>query len=203
MSSKLPPFTLAQLQDMAQQHATPFHVYDGDHMIATARAMQEAFAWVPAGGYRNYYAVKALPNPHVLELLTGAGMGADCSSLAELLLCRAVGLSGAFVVLTSNNTPAEEYRLAASMEALINLDDAGHVPYLRAALGGHLPPRLSFRFNPGDALRGAGNTIIGKPLEAKFGMTREALEAAVCAAHAQVRPDCVLYGRPFISSLTD
>jgi diaminopimelate decarboxylase len=152
-TSKVPPFTLSQVEEIASniQGGTPFHIYDQDGMVETTRRMNRAFSWVPQG-YRNHFAVKALPNPHVLALLHAAGMGADCSSLAELKLCEAVGIPGGSIVFTSNNTPAHEYREAHRLGALINLDDVGHLDYLHNALGGRLPDHLSFRFNPGAAL---------------------------------------------------
>ncbi len=171
MTNKTLPFTEAQLEAVAAQVPTPFHIYDELAMRKNAQAFNQAFSWVP-GGFRNHFAVKALPNPHVLALLASEGMGADCSSLGELLLCEAVGIVGDAVVFTSNDTPAEEYRKAAELGATINLDDISHIGYLEQALG-KLPDLLSFRYNPGPLKE--GNAIIGKPEEAKYGFTREQL----------------------------
>ncbi|MCB1104967.1 MAG: diaminopimelate decarboxylase [Opitutaceae bacterium] len=172
MTDKSLPFTKEQLEAIAAQVPTPFHVYDEVAMRKNARAFYEAFSWVP-GGFVNYYAVKALPNPHVLEPLKQEGMGGDCSSLAELKLCTAVGITGDKIVFTSNDTPASEYVEAARLGAIINLDDISHIAFLEKALGGQLPAMLCFRYNPGPLK--AGNVIIGKPEEAKYGFTREQL----------------------------
>lgn len=172
MTDKSLPFTKEQLEAIAAQVPTPFHVYDEVAMRKNARAFYEAFSWVP-GGFVNYYAVKALPNPHVLEALKQEGMGGDCSSLAELKLCTAVGITGDKIVFTSNDTPASEYVEAARLGAIINLDDISHIAFLEKALGGKLPEMLCFRYNPGPLK--AGNVIIGKPEEAKYGFTREQL----------------------------
>jgi diaminopimelate decarboxylase len=170
MPAKNLPFTLSQLENIAAKVGTPFHLYDEAALRANARAFNQAFAWVP-GGFKNFYAVKALPNPHVLEALKQEGFGGDCSSIAELLLCEAVGIRGSDIVFTSNDTPAEEFQKAHEMGALINLDDITHIAFLERALGGKLPEFLCFRYNPGPLK--AGNAIIGKPEEAKYGFTRE------------------------------
>lgn len=172
MTDKTLPFTLDQLEAIAAQVPTPFHVYDEAAMRRNARAFYEAFKWVP-GGFINYYAVKALPNPHVLAALKAEGLGGDCSSLAELKLCEAVGITGSNIVFTSNDTPAYEYAEAARLGAIINLDDISHIDFLEKALGGRLPELLCFRYNPGRLKE--GNAIIGKPEDAKYGFTREQL----------------------------
>ncbi len=170
MTDKSLPFTKDQLEAIAATVPTPFHVYDESAMRANARAFYAAFDWVP-GGFINYFAVKALPNPHVMVALREEGLGGDCSSLAELALCEAVGITGDRIVFTSNDTPDYEYRKAAELGATINLDDISHIRFLEEVLGGELPPLLSFRYNPGPLK--AGNAIIGKPEEAKYGFTRE------------------------------
>jgi len=172
MTDKSLPFTKEQLEAIAARVPTPFHIYDEAGMRKNARAFKAAFSWVP-GGFKNCYAVKALPNPHVLEVLRQEGMGGDCSSYAELLLCEAAGIRGEDIVFTSNDTPAYEYRKAAELGAVINLDDLSHIAFLEQALGGKLPQLLCFRYNPGPLK--AGNAIIGKPEEAKYGFTREQL----------------------------
>jgi len=172
MTDKALPFTLNQIEAIAAKVGTPFHLYDEAAMVKNARAFYTAFDWVP-GGFINYFAVKALPNPYVLEALKGAGLGGDCSSLAELLLCNAVGMKGEDIVFTSNDTPAAEYQKAYELGALINLDDISHIAFLEKSLGGKLPNMLCCRYNPG-ALK-EGNVIIGKPEDAKFGFTREQL----------------------------
>lgn len=172
MTDKSLPITLEQLERIAARVPTPFHLYDETAMRKNARAFYEAFSWVP-GGFKNYYAVKALPNPHVLKALGEEGMGGDCSSIAELLLCEAAGITGENIVFTSNDTPAYEYQKAAALGAIINLDDITHIDYLEKALGGKLPELLCFRYNPGPLKE--GNVIIGKPEDAKYGFTREQL----------------------------
>lgn len=172
MTDKKLPFTKEVLESIAAKVPTPFHIYDEDAIRSNARVFYEAFKWVP-GGFRNFYAVKALPNPHILSLLKEEGLGGDCSSLAELRLCEAVGITGEQIVFTSNDTPADEYREAARLGAIINLDDISHIDFLERALGGKLPEMLCFRYNPGRLKE--GNVIIGKPEDAKYGFTREQL----------------------------
>jgi len=172
MNTKDLPFTKAQLEAITANVPTPFHIYDEAAMRNNARAMYQAFDWVP-GGFMNFYAVKALPNPHVMAALKEENMGGDCSSLAELKLCEAVGITGEQIVFTSNDTPANEYRKAYELGAIINLDDISHIEFLEKSLGGKLPELLCFRYNPGPLKE--GNVIIGKPEEAKYGFTREQL----------------------------
>jgi len=172
MTDKSLPFTRDQLEAIAAQVPTPFHLYDEAAISRNARAFLEAFAWVP-GGFISYFAIKALPNPYVMDLLRREGMGADCSSIAELLLCEAVGIRGEKIVFTSNDTPGAEYRKAYELGAIINLDDISHIPFLEESLGGKLPEMLCLRYNPGPLKE--GNVIIGKPEEAKYGFTREQL----------------------------
>lgn len=171
MTDKTLPFTKPQLEAIAAQVPTPFHLYDEPAMKQNARKFNQAFSWV-SGGFKNYFAVKALPNPYVLASLKAEGMGADCSSLGELLLCEAVGITGESIVFTSNDTPAKEYQKAAELGAIINLDDITHIDYLEKALG-KLPEMLCFRYNPGPLRE--GNALIGKPEEAKYGFTRDQL----------------------------
>ena len=172
MTDKSLPFTQSQLEAVAAEVPTPFHIYDEVAMRKNARAFYDAFSWVP-GGFINYYAVKALPNPHVIQPLKEEGLGGDCSSLAELKLCEAVGITGDKIVFTSNDTPANEYQKAAELGAIINLDDISHIEFLEKSLGGKLPEMLCFRYNPGPLKE--GNVIIGKPEDAKYGFTREQL----------------------------
>ena len=172
MTDKSLPFTLAQLESITAQVPTPFHIYDEAGMRKNARAFYQAFSWVP-GGFKNFYAVKALPNPYVLEVLRQEGLGGDCSSIAELELCQATGIVGENIIFTSNDTPAYEYQKAYELGAIINLDDITHIDYLEKALGGKLPELVCFRYNPGPLKE--GNVIIGKPEDAKYGFTREQL----------------------------
>ena len=163
------PFDLQTVEAIAAEFPTPFYLYDERGIRQSARALNEAFAW--CGGFREYFAVKATPNPHILAILKEEGLGGDCSSLAELVLSGAVGLSGEDIMFTSNNTRAAEYQAAKELGAIINLDDISHIDYLQETCG--LPELLSFRFNPGPAR--TGNVIIGNPSEAKYGFTEEQL----------------------------
>lgn len=170
MPQKTLPFDKAQLEEIARRFPTPFHIYDEAAIRKNARGFYKAFDWVP-GGFVNYFAVKALPNPHILKILAEEGMGADCSSLPELLLARAAGIAPEKIILTSNDTPAAEYLRAKEMGAIINLDDISHIPFLEEAAG--IPDTICCRYNPGPLKE--GNAIIGTPEEAKYGFTREQL----------------------------
>ena len=165
------PFTNAQLAEWVQAWPTPFHIYDEKAIRVNARRLKAAFAWNK--GFHEYFAVKAAPNPHLMALLREEGFGSDCSSMAELVLAQAVGNVGEDIMFTSNDTPAEEFRRAFELGAIINLDDITHLDFLEKSLGGKLPDLLCCRYNPGP-LKG-GNAIIGKPEEAKYGFTREQL----------------------------
>lgn len=166
---KIVPFTKAQLEQIAAAYPTPFHLYDEQAIRANARRLTTAFSWAPE--FKEYFAVKAAPNPYLLQVLKEEGFGGDCSSLAELVLCEKVGLSGDQIMFTSNETPVEEYAKAKELGAILNLDDITHIDYIEQGVG--LPETICFRYNPGP-LRG-GNEIIGTPEEAKYGLTREQL----------------------------
>ena len=172
MTEKSLPFTLKQIEEMQETYPTPFHIYDEHAIRENARRMRSAFSWVP-GGFRNFFAVKALPNPHIMRILADEGMGFDCSSMAELVLAERVGARGGDIMFTSNDTPMTEYRKARELEGTINLDDISHIDYLAGGVG--LPELISFRYNPGPLK--SGNAIIGKPEEAKYGFTREQILA--------------------------
>lgn len=163
------PLTAEQLRELADQFPTPFYLYDEAGIRETCRELNRAFKWTE--GFRNYYAVKALPNPHVLKIVREEGMGADCSSKAELFLSQLTGLSGEQVMFTSNNTPITEYMVAKELGAILNLDDISHIDFIHEQIG--LPELVSFRFNPGAARE--GNVIIGRPEEAKYGFTESQL----------------------------
>ncbi len=169
MSEKKCPLNREQLEELTKEFPTPFHLYDEAAIRANARALKAAFAWNP--GFKEYFAVKAAPNPYLMKILKAEGFGADCSSLPELLLAEEIGLSGEEIIFTSNDTPANEYIATSEMGAIINLDDISHIDYLEECAG--IPELVCFRYNPG-ALKG-GNTIIGHPEEAKYGFTREQL----------------------------
>ena len=169
MAEKKLPFSQAQLDEMLQKYPTPFHLYDEAAIRANVKRLLAAFSWAP--DFKEYFAVKATPNPFLLKILKEEGLGADCSSAAELILAEKVGIIGANIMFSSNDTPAEEYAKAVELGAIINLDDISHIEYLEKHVG--LPELLSFRYNPGSAR--AGNTIIGKPEDAKYGLTKEQL----------------------------
>ena len=144
-------------------------MHDEAAIRANVKRLLAAFSWAP--DFKEYFAVKATPNPFLLKILKEEGLGADCSSAAELILAEKVGIIGENIMFSSNDTPAEEYAKAVELGAIINLDDISHIEYLEKHVG--LPELLSFRYNPGSAR--AGNTIIGKPEDAKYGLTKEQL----------------------------
>lgn len=163
------PFTEEQIFLLSEKYPTPFYVYDEEGIRDSAKKLINAFSWNP--GFKEYFAVKAAPNPAILALLKEEGCGADCSSLPELLLAEQCGIIGEEIMFTSNDTPADEFVKAKELGAIINLDDLSHLAYFEKHAG--LPDLLSFRYNPGSAR--TGNSIIGKPEEAKFGLTKEQL----------------------------
>ena len=169
MRNKALPFSKEQLDQIIAKYPTPFHIYDEKGMLAYARYFNESFSWNE--GFKEYYAIKASPNPFLMKLLHKQGFGIDCSSMAELVLAEKVGLSGEEIMFTSNDTPAEEYKKAIELGAIINLDDITHIDYLEEHTG--IPELVCFRYNPG-ALKG-GNIIIGNPEDSKYGFTREQL----------------------------
>lgn len=168
MAEKNLPFTKAELEEIIQHYPTPFHIYDEQAIRNNVRNLLKAFSWAP--GFKEYFAVKATPNLYILKILKEEGIGADCSSLPELILAKQAGIVGEEIVFSSNDTPAEEYQAAKELGAIINLDDISHIEYLEKHVG--LPEIISFRYNPGPLLEG-GNDIIGYPEEAKYGLTRE------------------------------
>ncbi|MFP4373889.1 MAG: diaminopimelate decarboxylase [Spirochaetaceae bacterium] len=174
MADKQLPFSRDFIEQVARDYPTPFHIYDEAAIRKNARALNNAFSWVPdtegkPGGFRNFFAVKALPNPHVMRLLWEEGMGFDCSSGTELVLTEKLGVRGESIMFTSNDTPAEEFAKAVELGGVINLDDISHIPYLEKHVG--IPELISMRYNPGPLKE--GNVIIGRPEEAKYGFTRE------------------------------
>lgn len=169
MAQKTLPFTLEQIERITQEYPTPFHIYDEKGIRENARRLCSAFAWSP--NFKEYFAVKACPNPYLMKLLMHEGFGMDCSSLPELLLSERIGATGENIMFTSNNTPAEEYVAAKKLGAIINLDDIAHIPFLETCAG--LPEMICLRYNPGP-LKG-GNAIIGNPEQAKYGFTRDQL----------------------------
>ncbi len=164
------PLTHQQLVELTKQYPTPFYIYDEQGIRDNMKYFTKAFSIFPQ--FREYFAVKALPNPYILRILESEGCGADCSSLPELMLSEMSHIDKKRVMFTSNETPAKEYKYAYKNGNIINLDDISHIPYLKEALGGKLPDTLCFRYNPGPLKQG-GNAIIGKPEEAKYGLTHD------------------------------
>ena len=169
MAIKKLPFTKSQIEAIIKKHPTPFHIYDEQAIRENARRLIAAFSWVE--NFKEYFAVKATPNPYIMKILNEEGFGADCSSLTELLLAEKVGITGEEIMFSSNDTPAREFVKARELSAIINLDDISHIDFLERHAG--IPEVISFRYNPG-ALRG-GSTIMGTPEESKYGFTREQL----------------------------
>ena len=169
MNEKKFPLSVEETHALIERYPTPFHIYDEATIRANFRRLRDAFAWAPS--FREHFAVKALPNPRIVQLLHEEGAGTDCSSIAELLISEAAGVTGEEIMLTSNDTPYDEFQKAIALGAVINLDDITHLDYIAEHAG--LPEVLSFRYNPGDLVE--GNEIIGRPIEAKYGLTRTQL----------------------------
>ncbi|WP_319591423.1 diaminopimelate decarboxylase [uncultured Draconibacterium sp.] len=167
MAVKDLPFSKEQLDSIIENHPTPFHIYDEKAIRENARYFKNAFSWNE--GFKEYYAIKAAPNPYLMKILREEGFGIDCSSVAELELAKRVGMSGDEIMLTSNDTPAYEFQLAKDLGAIINLDDISHIEFVEKNVG--LPDTICMRYNPGSLKE--GNLIIGHPEEAKYGFTRE------------------------------
>ena len=171
---KVPFLTLSKAQEIAAQIPTPFHIYDEAGIRANARALKAAFSWNK--GFREYFAVKATPNPYIIQVLKEEGCGCDCATYTELVLAEAVGVTGHDVMFSSNVTPEKDMRKALEMGAYINLDDATYVDYL-ASLG-QVPETVCLRFNPGGSFS-LGNTIMDMPRDAKYGMTEDQMAGAI------------------------
>lgn len=182
MNQKKLPFTGEQLDKIIEKYPTPFHIYDEKAIRENARYFNNAFSWNE--GFKEYYAIKAAPNPYLMKILRNEGFGIDCSSLAELELAERLGMKGEEIMLTSNDTPADEFIKAKQLGAIINLDDISHIEYLEKNAG--LPELICLRYNPGSLKE--GNIIIGHPEEAKYGFTREQiLEGYVLAKKKGVK----------------
>ena len=166
--------TLEKAREIVAQIPTPFHIYDEAGIRRNARALKEAFAWNP--GFKEYFAVKATPNPHIIQILKEEGCGCDCASYAELLLAEAVGVTGHDVMFSSNVTPEQDMKKAYEMGAYINLDDSTHVDFLSRVAG--VPETVCLRYNPGGSFS-LGNTIMDMPRDAKYGMTEDQMAGAI------------------------
>lgn len=163
------PFSKKEIEKIIEKYPTPFHIYDEKGIRENARKFIKAFSW--NAGFKEFYAIKAAPNPYLMKIMKEEGFGIDCSSFAELVIAERLGMSGDQIMFTSNDTPAYEYKKAIELGAIINLDDISHIEYLEKHVG--LPEMVCFRYNPGSLKE--GNTIIGHPEEAKYGFTREQL----------------------------
>ncbi len=173
---KTPFLTLEKAKEIAQVIPTPFHIYDEAGIRANARALKAAFAWNE--GFREYFAVKATPNPYILQVLKEEGCGCDCASYVELLLAQAVGVTGHDIMFSSNVTPEQDMKKAVQLGAYINLDDATHVEFLARLTDNQVPETVCLRYNPGGSFS-LGNTIMDMPRDAKYGMTEDQMAGAI------------------------
>ncbi|MBP8641138.1 MAG: diaminopimelate decarboxylase [Oscillospiraceae bacterium] len=165
---KKPFVSLEQLKELSKEFPTPYHLYDEKGIRENARKLYKAFSWNK--GFKEYFAVKATPNPAILKILNEEGCGMDCSSLTELMLCERCGISGESIMFSSNDTPTEDFHLADKLGAIINLDDITHIDYLEKTVG-HIPEKVSCRYNPGGNFE-ISNTIMDTPGDAKYGLTK-------------------------------
>lgn len=168
---KLPFVTKEKVEEIVKTYPTPFHIYDEKGIRENAKAVQEAFAWNK--GFKEYFAVKACPNPFLIQLLHEYGAGCDCSSMTELMMSNALGINGHDIMFSSNDTPAEEYKYCAEVGGIINLDDITHIEFVEKILG-KLPETMSCRYNPGGVFR-MSNGIMDNPGDSKYGFTTEQL----------------------------
>ena len=171
---KKPFATREKLEEIAKEYPTPFHLYDEKGIRENARALKEAFSWNP--GFKEYFAVKATPNPFILKILQDMGCGTDCSSETELMLSKACGFTGHDIMFSSNDTPPEEFKMADELGAIINLDDFTHIACVEKVLD-TFPETMSCRFNPGGLFR-ISNDIMDNPGDSKYGLTEEQLTEA-------------------------
>ncbi len=168
---KKPFVTKEQIAEIVKTYPTPFHIYDEKGIRENAKAVKEAFSWNP--GFKEYFAVKATPNPYVIDIMRETGCGFDCSSMTELMLARAMGAGEGEIMFSSNDTPAKEYEFADRIGAIINLDDLTHIAFLEQTLG-RMPETISCRYNPGGLFK-MSNGIMDNPGDAKYGFTTEQL----------------------------
>ncbi|MFI3228546.1 MAG: diaminopimelate decarboxylase [Bacillota bacterium] len=166
--------TKSQVAEIANTYPTPFHIYDETGIAENAKELNTAFAW--NNGYKEYFAVKATPNPAIIKLLREYGAGVDCSSYTELMMAEKMGFSGDEIMFSSNETAPEEYVLAKKLNAIINLDDITHIEFLEKHAG--LPEKICLRFNPGGDFS-INRTVMGTPADAKYGLTRAQMTEAV------------------------
>lgn len=171
---KKPFVTLEQLREIEKTYPTPFYLYDEKGIRENAARLKQAFSW--NRGYKEYFAVKATPNPFLLNILKDMGCGTDCSSMTELMMSKACGFSGPDIMFSSNDTPLEEFAYAEKLGAIINLDDITHIQCLEDTLG-YIPETISCRFNPGGLFK-ISNDIMDNPGDSKYGMTTEQIGQA-------------------------
>ena len=171
---KQPFLTKAKAEEIVAKYPTPLHVYDEKGIVDNARELIAAFSWNP--GYKEYFAVKATPNPALIRLLAKEGCGVDCSSLTELMMAERLGLRGDEIMFSSNETAAEEFVLARKLDVIINLDDITHIDFLNETAG--IPQKICLRFNPGGEFK-INNAVMGTPEEAKYGLTSAQMDEAV------------------------
>ena len=164
---KIPFVTLDEVKEIVKTYPTPFHIYDEKGIRENARNLKKAFSWNK--GFKEYFAVKATPNPYILNILKEEGCGTDCSSLTELMMSEACGIAGENIMFSSNVTPAGEYIKARELGAIINLDDITHIDFLKECAG--IPEKISCRYNPGGVFK-VSNDIMDNPGDAKYGMTK-------------------------------
>ena len=167
--NKVPFVTKEQVEEIVKTYPTPFHIYDEKGIRENAQKLKQAFSWNK--GYKEFFAVKATPNPFLIDILRDYGCGCDCSSLTELMLSEAMGVKGEDIMFSSNDTPAEEFVYAAKLGATINLDDITHIEFLEEIMG-KLPETMSCRYNPGGVFK-ISNGIMDNPGDAKYGFTTE------------------------------
>lgn len=170
---KIPFVTKEQIEKIAETYPTPFYIYDEKGIRENARKLKQAFSWNK--GFREYFAVKATPNPQILKILQEEGCGTDCSSLTELMMSNKCGFKNNDIMFSSNDTPAEEFKLAKELNATINLDDITHIDFLREVAG--IPKRISCRYNPGGTFS-LGTDIMDNPGDSKYGLTRKQMTEA-------------------------
>ena len=169
--SKVPFITKEQAEEIKKTYPTPFHIYDEKGIRENVKAVKEAFSWNK--GFKEYFAVKATPNPFLLDILKEYDMGCDCSSMTELMMAKACGFDGPHIMFSSNDTPLEEFEYANELGAIINLDDFTHIEFLEKTIG-YIPETISCRYNPGGYFSIANN-IMDNPGDAKYGFTTEQL----------------------------
>lgn len=171
---KIPFLTKEQIDEITKTYPTPFHIYDEKGIRETVKALKDAFSWNK--GFKEYFAVKATPNPYLMDILREYDCGLDCSSFTELMLVDAMGVKGSDIMFSSNDTPAKDYAYAHDLNAIINLDDITHIDFLEKTIG-KIPETISCRFNPGGFFK-ISTDIMDNPGDAKYGMTPEQIEEA-------------------------